>query len=73
LVSTGLGALGSSYFLLAPLHSLSIEGEFPLVRCLGLEVSGCLMSVICEGFHREIMKRGKAEEKLRASEDLNPA
>ncbi len=68
LVSTALASLGTIYFLLAPIRLFSIEGELHSARWFGLVVSGILASVLCEGFHREIVERGRAEEKLRASE-----
>ena len=69
LVSTVLGALGTDYFLLAPMHSLLIEGPLHFAQWIGLVVSGSVVSMLSEGFHREIAERRETEEKLRASEE----
>jgi K+-sensing histidine kinase KdpD len=59
MVSTVLGALGTSYLLLPPPGSVSIEGRFRTVQWFCLIASGCLVSVLCEGIHREVAKHGK--------------
>ena len=65
LLSTGLGALGADYFLLAPLHSLWIAGSLERARWAGLVVTGCLISFVCEALHREIIRTRDTEKKLR--------
>ncbi|MGO8791166.1 MAG: PAS domain S-box protein [Terriglobia bacterium] len=69
LVATVLGALGASYFFLAPLHSFRITGVVQSAQWIRLVLSGSVISLLYEALHRQIAKRHKTEEKLEASEE----
>ncbi|MDR3678093.1 MAG: PAS domain S-box protein, partial [Acidobacteriota bacterium] len=68
LVSTVCVGLAARYFLLSPLHSLSIQGGLHSVQWLGLLASGGMVSLLSEGFHRETVGHRETLDKLRASE-----
>jgi PAS domain S-box-containing protein len=65
LLSTAIAGLGTTYFLLPPLHSLEIARPASLGRWLILLIDGTLISMLTEALHRA-RRQSQAGERLRA-------
>lgn len=74
LTATGLSYLGSTYFLLPPVHSFGVAGEPQIWQQGVLILAGVVISALSEGLHRS-RHRGQValHDNRRAREELRAA
>jgi signal transduction histidine kinase/CHASE3 domain sensor protein/ActR/RegA family two-component response regulator len=64
LVSTVLSGLLTAYFLLPPLHSLSISSGTHSVNWIALMVAGTILSVLMESLHRQSVLETQPQQRF---------
>lgn len=67
LLATALAAIGSTYYLVQPLHRLSITSELHFVQWIVLIAGGVLFSLLAESMYQVQERRQSLETSLKAT------